>query len=394
MKYTRVYADINLDNIKENVKNLMAAAAPGTKAMAVVKADAYGHGDVAVAKALEPVVEAYAVATAEEALNLRENGIDKMILILGYVDENHFESVINSGISIPLFDIEMAEKLSAAAVKLKRKAKCHIKVDTGMRRIGLEPDEGGKAVVMEASRLQGIEIEGIFTHFAYADERDKTNAYIQLKKFRTFVDSLESEGITFKYRHCSNSAGVIDMPEANMDMVRLGIAMYGMYPSGEVIKQNVKLYPAIELKSFVTMVKTIQAGERVSYNGTYTAKRPTVIATVETGYGDGYPRNLSNKGYVLIHGQKAFITGRVCMDQFMVDVTDIPGVCRGDMVTLIGNDGQNNISVEEMAEMAGTFNYEFVCGLGKRIPRNYYLNNRYIGSRDYFTEKWNIKFHM
>ena len=179
-----------------------------------------------------------------------------------------------------------------------------------------------------------------------------------------------------------------------MDMVRLGIAMYGMYPSGEVIKQNVKLYPAIELKSFVTMVKTIQEGERVSYNGTYTAKRPTVIATVETGYGDGYPRNLSNKGYVLIHGQKAFITGRVCMDQFMVDVTDIPGVCRGDMVTLIGNDGQNNISVEEMAEMAGTFNYEFVCGLGKRIPRNYYLNNRYIGSRDYFTEKWNIKFHM
>ena len=221
-----------------------------------------------------------------------------------------------------------------------------------------------------------------------------TNAYIQLKKFRTFVDSLESEGITFKYRHCSNSAGVIDMPEANMDMVRLGIAMYGMYPSGEVIKQNVKLYPAIELKSFVTMVKTIQAGERVSYNGTYTAKRRTVIATVEIGYGDGYPRNLSNKGYVLIHGQKAFITGRVCMDQFMVDVTDIPGVCRGDMVTLIGNDGQNNISVEEMAEMAGTFNYEFVCGLGKRIPRNYYLNNRYIGSRDYFTEKWNIKFHM
>ena len=179
-----------------------------------------------------------------------------------------------------------------------------------------------------------------------------------------------------------------------MDMVRLGIAMYGMYPSGEVIKQNVKLYPAIELKSFVTMVKTIQAGERVSYNGTYTAKRRTVIATVEIGYGDGYPRNLSNKGYVLIHGQKAFITGRVCMDQFMVDVTDIPGVCRGDMVTLIGNDGQNNISVEEMAEMAGTFNYEFVCGLGKRIPRNYYLNNRYIGSRDYFTEKWNIKFHM
>lgn len=394
MNYTRVYADINLDNIKENVKNLMAAAAPGTKAMAVVKADAYGHGDVAVAKALEPLVDAYAVATVEEALNLRENGIDKMILILGYVDESHFESIINSGISIPLFDVEMAERLSAAAERLQRKAKCHIKVDTGMRRIGLEPDENGKSVVMAVSGLNGIEMEGIFTHFAYADESDKTDAYIQLNKFRTFVDSLEREGITFKYRHCSNSAGVIDMPEANMDMVRLGIAMYGMYPSDEVIKQNVKLYPAIELKSFVTMVKTVQAGERISYNGTYTTKRPTVIATVETGYGDGYPRNLSNKGYVLIRGQKAFITGRVCMDQFMVDVTDIPEVRRGDMVTLIGNDGQNNISVEEMAGIAGTFNYEFVCGLGKRIPRNYYLNKGYIGSRDYFTEKWNIKFHM
>lgn len=391
MGYTRVYADINLDNIKANVKSLMAAAAPGTKAMAVVKADAYGHGDVAVAKSISGLVDAYAVATVEEALNLRANGIDKMILVLGYVDETHFESIINADISVPLFDIESASHLSLTAQKLRKKAKCHIKVDTGMRRIGLEPDETGKAIVMAISQLEGIEAEGIFTHFASADEADKTRAHTQLEKFKKFIEELANEGITFKYRHCSNSAGVIDMPEANMDMVRLGIAMYGMYPSDEVIKKNVMLRPAIELKSFVTMVKTIDVGERVSYNGTYITQRPTVIATVETGYADGYPRNLSNKGYVLIRGRKAAITGRVCMDQFMVDVTDIPEAVRGDIVTLIGNDGEEHILVEEIAETAGTFNYEFVCGLGKRIPRNYYLNGRYIGSRDYFTEKWNIQ---
>lgn len=389
-KYTRVYADINLDNIKANVRALMGATKPGTKAMAVVKADAYGHGDVAVAKAVSPLVDAYAVATVEEGVNLRENGIGKMILVLGYVDEMHFENVINKDISVPLFDTETAEGLSAVAVKLGKKAKCHIKVDTGMRRIGLEPDETGRDIVKRIYELPGIELEGIFTHFATADETDKTRAYGQLEKFKAFVGELESEGINFKYRHCSNSAGIIDMPEANMDMVRLGIAMYGMYPSDEVCTDNVKLQPAIELKSFVTMVKTISRGDRVSYNGTYEAVKPTVIATVETGYGDGYPRNLSNKGYVLIRGKKAPITGRVCMDQFMVDVTDIPGVCRGDMVTLIGHDGGQNISVEETARIAGTFNYEFVCGLGKRIPRNYYNNGKYIGSRDYFNEKWEL----
>lgn len=391
MKYTRVYADISLDNIIANVKDLMSLTMPGTKAMAVVKADAYGHGDVAVARALEPFTDAYAVATVEEGLNLRDNGIEKMILVLGYVDSAHFESIINADISIPLFDSETADELSLTAVRLGRRAKCHIKVDTGMRRIGLEPDQSGIETVIKISKLQGIEAEGIFTHFAAADEADKTGANKQLEKFRTFIDCLADKGITFKYKHCSNSAGIIDMPGANMDMVRLGIAMYGMYPSDEVIKENVKLYPAVELKSFVTMVKTIKTGERVSYNGTYAAKRDSVIATVETGYADGYPRNLSNKGYVLIRGQRAPIAGRVCMDQFMVDVTDIPGVCRGDMVTLIGSDGGENISVEEIAETAGTFNYELVCGLGKRIPRNYYLNGRYIGSRDYFREKWNLE---
>lgn len=389
-RYTRVYADINLDNIEKNVKALMSATGKGTKVMAVVKADGYGHGDVAVARATAHLVDAYAVATVEEALNLQNNGINKPILVLGYVDEQHFDDVIKAGIATPIFDVETAKALSDRAVMLGKKAICHIKVDTGMRRIGLEPDSDGEKAALEISGLEGIEAEGIFTHFAAADEKDKTVAREQLSKFTEFVDRLEKDGLKFKYRHCSNSAGVIDMPEANMDMVRIGIAMYGMYPSTEVRRDVVKLYPALELKSFVTMVKTIQAGDRVSYNGTYEAKKQTVIATVETGYGDGYPRNLSNKGFVLIHGRKAPITGRVCMDQFMVDVTEIPCVKRGDVVTLIGGDGGMSISVEEIAGLAGIFNYEFVCGLGKRIPRNYYYNGRLIGSRDYFNEKWDI----
>lgn len=389
-KYTRVYADINLDNIEYNVKALMALTKPGTKAMAVVKADAYGHGDVAVARAVNDIVDAYAVATVEEGINLRQNGIEKMILVLGYVDEMHYDQVIRYDLSIPVFDTEMAKKMSAAAVAAGKNIRCHVKVDTGMHRIGLRPDDDGIETVLAIAKYDGLDVEGIFTHFATADEKDKTAAYRQFELFKTFVEKLENKGMHFKYRHCSNSAGIIDMPDVNMDMVRLGIAMYGMYPSDEVSHDAVELKPAIELKSSVTMVKTIQPGERVSYNGTFEAKRVTRLATIETGYGDGYPRSLSNKGYVLIRGRKAPITGRVCMDQFMVDVTDIPDVGRLDEVTLIGRDGDEYISVEEIAALAGTFNYEFVCDLGKRIPRNYYSNGRYIGSMDYFYRKWDI----
>ena len=271
------------------------------------------------------------------------------------------------------------------------KAHCHIKVDTGMRRIGLEPDEAGVELVKSITSLEGIDAEGIFTHFATADEEDKSGAYGQLERFQKFVKALADEEITFRYQHSSNSAAIIEMPEANMDMVRMGIALYGMYPSECVDQNKVKLVPALRLMSCVTMVKTVEAGEKVSYGGTFETKRRTVLATVCIGYGDGYPRTLSNRGYVLIRGQKAMITGRVCMDQFMVDVTDIPGVTRGDVVTLFGKDGSAHITVEEIAELAGTFNYEFVCDLGKRIPRNYYLEGRLIGSRDYFHEHWNLK---
>lgn len=390
-KYYRVYAEINLDAIVKNVDNLMALTKENTGALAVVKADGYGHGDVAVAKAVAKKVTGYAVATLDEAVNLRENGVKKPILVLGYVDPYEFDILVSHEITATVFDVETAQLLADAARVQKKQAHCHIKVDTGMRRIGLEPDENGIAIVKQITALKELSADGIFTHFAASDETDKTSAEHQFKLFTDFTGRLEKEGIHFTYRHCANSAAVIDMPQVDLDMVRLGIAMYGMYPSDEVKKEKVELFPALDLKSHVTMVKEIPAGEKVSYGGTFTTTRTTKLATVSVGYGDGYPRALSSKGYVLVRGQKAPIVGRVCMDQMMVDVTDIENVTRADIVTLIGKDGDAEITVEEIAALAGTFNYEFVCDLGKRIPRSYYLNGEYIGTHDCFRENWNLK---
>ncbi len=390
-KYYRVYAEINLDAIVKNVDNLMALTKENTGALAVVKADGYGHGDVAVAKAVAQKVTGYAVATLDEAVNLRENGVKKPILVLGYVDPYEFDILVSHEITATVFDVETAQLLADAARVQKKQAHCHIKVDTGMRRIGLEPDENGIAIVKQITALKELSADGIFTHFAASDETDKTSAEHQFKLFTDFTGRLEKEGIHFTYRHCANSAAVIDMPQVDLDMVRLGIAMYGMYPSDEVKKEKVELFPALDLKSHITMVKEIPAGEKVSYGGTFTTTRTTKLATVSVGYGDGYPRTLSSKGYVLVRGQKAPIVGRVCMDQMMVDVTDIENVTRADIVTLIGKDGDAEITVEEIAALAGTFNYEFVCDLGKRIPRSYYLNGEYIGTHDCFRENWNLK---
>ncbi|MFR3242647.1 MAG: alanine racemase [Lachnospira sp.] len=390
-KYYRVYAEINLDAIVKNVDNLMALTKENTGALAVVKADGYGHGDVAVAKAVAQKVTGYAVATLDEAVNLRENGVKKPILVLGYVDPYEFDILVSHEITATVFDVETAQLLADAARVQKKQAHCHIKVDTGMRRIGLEPDENGIAIVKQITALKELSADGIFTHFAASDETDKTSAEHQFKLFTDFTGRLEKEGIHFTYRHCANSAAVIDMPQVDLDMVRLGIAMYGMYPSDEVKKEKVELFPALDLKSHITMVKEIPSGEKVSYGGTFTTTRTTKLATVSVGYGDGYPRALSSKGYVLVRGQKAPIVGRVCMDQMMVDVTDIKNVTRADIVTLIGKDGDAEITVEEIAALAGTFNYEFVCDLGKRIPRSYYLNGEYIGTHDCFRENWNLK---
>ena len=275
--------------------------------------------------------------------------------------------------------------LDAAAAKAGKKAKVHIKVDTGMGRIGITPDDEGLDFVKFVMEHPGLEVEGIFTHFAKSDEADKTSANHQLELFQNFIDRIQSElGLEIPVKHCSNSAAILEMPQANMDMVRAGITTYGLYPSEEVSKDIVPLRAAMSLYSHIIYCKTIHAGQSVSYGGLFTATKDTRVATIPVGYGDGYPRSLSGKGYVLIHGKKAPILGRVCMDQFMVDISGIPGAMEGDKVTLLGADGQERITAEELGELSGRFNYEFVCTLGKRIPRVYRRNGEITEVKDYF----------
>lgn len=386
--YTRVCANIDLDAILYNMESMHKAIGEETKIMAVVKTDAYGHGAIEIAQTIEPLDYAfgYAVATVEEGAALRRHGIKKPILILGYVFPDEYELVIENQLRLAVFTLEMAEKLSEMAGQLGKECPIHIKVDTGMNRIGMKVSEKSVELVEQISKLPHIILEGIFTHFARADEADKTKAYEQLELFKRMIVMLEERGIQIPIHHCSNSAGIVGMKEANMDLVRAGITLYGMWPSDEVDKSQISLKPVLSLKSHVAYVKTLEPGESISYGGTYVTTKREMIATIPIGYGDGYSRSLSNEGYVLIHGKKAPIRGRVCMDQFMVDVTEIPDVKVGDEVTLIGKDGDEKITMEELGAISGRFNYEFVCDLGKRIPRVFYRNGKVVSTRDYFEE--------
>ena len=373
-QYARGYAQVDLDAIVSNMKNMNNHIKAGTKMIGVIKTDGYGHGSIPIAKTLQKYdfMYGFAVATAEEAYELRENDITLPILILGHTFPYSYERLIAQEVRFTVFSMDTVEELAKEAAKQGKKAKVHIKVDTGMNRIGIMPDDEGFSFVEKVTHMKDIEIEGIFTHFARADEKDKTCAYAQLDRFKTFVERIEKElGLTNLVKDCSNSAGILEMPEANMDVVRAGITLYGLAPSADVDMSVVALQPALSLYSTVVYTKWVPAGSPVSYGGTYVTDRETHIATIPLGYGDGYPRGLSNKGYVLIRGQKAPILGRVCMDQFMVDITDINGACAGDKVTLIGRDGEEEISANELGDLSGRFNYELVCDLSKRIPRVY-----------------------
>ena len=388
-KYYRVYASVNLDAIYDNMKNIKENTKDGTGMIAVIKTDGYGHGAVPIAKTVDELVWGYAVATSDEGVNLRTNGVTKPVIILGYTHESQYEKIVENDLRPAIFTFEDAKKLSDVACSESKKAKIHIKIDTGMSRIGFHPDKDSVKVISDISRLPGIEIEGIFTHFYASDETDKTSAYEQYKIFNNIISELEKQGVSIPIKHCSNSAAIIDMPDVNMDCVRVGIALYGMYPSDEVDKTKVKLTPAMELKSHIICLKEVEKGVGISYGATYVTSEKTKVATVSVGYGDGYRRSLSNKGYVLIRGQKAPILGRVCMDQFMVDVTHIKDVQRGDAVTLLGKDGDMEITAEELAGMAGeTFNYEIVCDIGKRIPRVFYRHGEIVAMKDYFYDKY------
>lgn len=385
--YQRVWAEVDLDAIWENMVHMKENIAENTKILAVIKTDGYGHGGVPIAKMLEQLdfMFGYAAATYEEAHVLREAGVKKPILILGYTFPYCYEELIREEIRPAVYRRDTVEELAAAAVKVGQKAKVHIKVDTGMGRIGITPDEEGLEFVRFLMGHPELEVEGIFTHFAKSDEEDKTSANHQLALFQNFIDRIQTElGLTIPVKHCSNSAAILEMPQANMDMVRAGITTYGLYPSEEVRKDIVPLRAAMSLYSHIVYCKTIHAGQSVSYGGLFTAQKDTRVATIPVGYGDGYPRSLSGKGYVLIRGKKAPILGRVCMDQFMVDISEIPGVMEGDKVTLLGVDGTERITAEELGELSGRFNYEFVCDLGKRIPRVYRQHGEITEVRDYF----------
>ena len=385
--YQRVWAEVDLDAIWENMVHMKENIAENTKILAVIKTDGYGHGGVPIAKMLEQLdfMFGYAAATYEEAHVLREAGVKKPILILGYTFPYCYEELIRDEIRPAVYRRDTVEELAAAAAKVGKKAKVHIKVDTGMGRIGITPDEEGLEFVRFLIEHPELEVEGIFTHFAKSDEADKTSANHQLELFQNFIDKIQTElGITIPVKHCSNSAAILEMPQANMDMVRAGITTYGLYPSEEVSKDIVPLRAAMSLYSHIVYCKMIHAGQSVSYGGLFTAQKDTRVATIPVGYGDGYPRSLSGRGYVLIHGKKAPILGRVCMDQFMVDISEIPEAMDGDKVTLLGVDGTERITAEELGELSGRFNYEFVCDLGKRIPRVYIQHGEITEVRDYF----------
>ena len=335
-KYSRLRAVIDLDAVMYNMEMMHANIEKGTKMVVVIKTDGYGHGAVPISRMLEDVdyVWGYAVATLDEGVVLRKAGIQKPILCLGCIFPDQLEESVEE--------------------------------------------------ILKIGRLVYTDCEGMFTHFSKADETDKTTTLEQIRAFLWMKEHLAAEGMEFTYYHCANSASIIDMPKLGMNLERAGISTYGLYPSDEVNKEAVPLRPAMELIAHVTYVKWIEKGTEVSYGGTFVAPKRMQIATIPTGYGDGYPRSLSNKGYVLIHGQKAPILGRVCMDQFMVDVTGIPDVKFGDRATLVGHDGDAYLSIDELANLSGRFNYEFICDINKRVPREYLRDGKVVEQVDYF----------
>ena len=380
LEYANTYVNIDLDAIRENFENICRKA--GKPVMAVVKADAYGHGAVPVAREVEPMCAFFGVSSVAEAVELRNAGIQKPILILGHTPPETFETVVRHKIRPAVFCMEDALALSREAEKQGVTAPFHFSLDTGMSRVGWQVTEESADLCAQIAKLPGLEAEGLFSHFATADEEDLTRTKAQAECYQAFVEMLEARGVKIPLRHLDNSAGIMNFG-CHYDMVRAGIVLYGLYPSDEVDPSLLKLRPAMSWHTRVSHVKTLCAGRQISYGGTYTTNADTVVATIPAGYADGYRRSLSNRFYVLIRGKKAPILGRVCMDQFMVDVTDIPGVVPGEPVVLMGKQGTEEISAETMAAALGTINYEQVCDISHRVTRVYYRDGREVERRNY-----------
>ena len=371
-RYLRCYAEISLEAIGHNIREVKKRLPEGVKLLGVVKANAYGHGAVPVASYLENQVDYFATATIEEAVELRENGISAPILILGYVSPSQYGDLVEYDITQTIDSYAQALALEKEAARQNRKAKAHLAVDTGMTRIGFQVTEHDADEAAKIADLPHIELEGMFTHFSCADQEDKTYCSMQMEKYDKMTALLAERGVTIPLRHICNSAGIMEFDDHRFEMVRSGIITYGIYPSEEVKKERLDLIPALSWKSHVIHVKEVGPGIGVSYGATYVTEKPmTRIATVSAGYADGYPRALSNQGCVLIHGKKAPIIGRICMDQMMVDVTDIPDVQVEDVVTLVGTDGDETITIEEIANPAARFDYDMLCDISSRVTRVY-----------------------
>ncbi len=374
MGYQRIYAKIDLGAIEKNVAGVRSRIPAETKIMAVIKADGYGHGAVTLARFLERQVDWFGVATADEAVELRNHGCKKPVLILGYVHPEEYPELVEKDITATIFRYADAEKLSSAAAKQGKTAEIHIAIDTGMCRIGYPANAETVEEIQKIACLPGLHITGMFSHFYAADVRDKTSARAQREKFDHMIEMLEAAGVEIPIKHLDNSAGIMEM-HRYYDMVRMGIMLYGIYPSEEM-DPSYPLYPAMELISHISHVKTVAAGEGISYGHMYVADHAVRVATVPVGYADGYPRSLSGKGYVLIHGSRCPILGRICMDQMMVDVSALERVNVGDQVVLLGRDGEESITAAQAGDAAGSFSYEFVSGIGLRVPRVYYYDGK------------------
>ena len=383
MNYDNTRVKIDLDVIQRNFDAVRRKA--GVPVMAVIKADAYGHGAIQVARLLQAQCAFFGVSSMLEAMELRQAGLKPPILILGHTPPNAFPTAIREGIRPAIFHYEDALALSRAAREAGLAAPFHFAVDTGMSRIGFQADEEAADVCAQIAALPGLKAEGLFSHFATADCEDLTRSRAQARRFDAFCQMLKVRGVEIPVRHLDNSAGLMNFP-THYDMVRSGIVTYGMYPSGEVSRSLLPLEPALQWLSRVTHVKTLEPGREISYGGTFVTTRTTVVATVPVGYADGYRRSLSGRFYVLIRGKKAPILGRICMDQMMVDVTDIPDVQVEDKVVLVGRYGQEEITMEAISAAADSFNYEFVCGISRRVPRIYVSEGKTVRSVHYLLD--------
>ncbi|MCJ7855516.1 alanine racemase [Lachnospiraceae bacterium NSJ-143] len=378
LAYKRLVAEIDLDAADFNIKSILKRIDGRADVIGTIKADAYGHGALEIAKVLmENGVSMFSVAMLDEAVNLRKNGIDKPVLILGVTPPDYAEEAVKYGLIQTVPDYATAESISKAAVRLGKKAAVHIKIDTGMGRIGFKPDTEAVDEIERISKLDGIDIEGIFTHFCTSDEKDKSFTVLQRERFVKTVAALEERGIHIPLKHTAASAGIMDFDDLFFNAVRPGIILYGCYPSAEVMKDRLPLKPVMSLKTYAMFIKEIEEGDTVGYGRTYKAEEKRKIATIPAGYADGYNRLLSNRGRVLINGRSAPIRGRICMDQCMADITGIEAA-QWDEVVLLGRQGNEEITADEIAEKIGTISYEVLCMVAKRVPRVYVKNGRAI----------------